>query len=67
MERIGITTERERSGERPWKKIAERERSGERTVGERERSGERDSIKIALSDERQYGRSRSAPMLCSYS
>jgi hypothetical protein len=38
MERIGITTERERSGERPWKKIAERERSGERTVGERERS-----------------------------
>jgi hypothetical protein len=41
----------------------ERERSGERTVGERELSGERDSIKIGLSDERQYGRSRSAPML----
>ena len=42
MERIGIRTERERSSGRFWKKIAERERSGECTVGDRERSGERD-------------------------
>jgi hypothetical protein len=49
--------------ERTLEKAAEHERSVERTVGERERSGERDSVKIALSDERQYGRSRSAPML----
>jgi hypothetical protein len=40
------TSERERSGERDFRKKTGAERSAEREIGERERSGERKSKKL---------------------